>query len=312
MGKLKRGKPTKLRGYKQTEEHLRKRLGNGSIRPSKEELSLAPTLAEYGFKHTGDGAFWRRWPDGTTHNPDFVNEDKRAIVEYFGFCWHEEEWEKEDHIRSQWKAIGYDCLILWDSDRKAFIDNPDLWNLDEPETWMHEVRHQTAPAKKGTSSWAPRGQKKPKPPRTHCLRGHLLQDPNLREDKKKINQRECLACAEAQSILRSQKNLDFQVVADACYREIAEGAVNPYRRTKSEAHLARVAAGLHHEAMKTHCVRGHLLQEPNLDPHLLEKQGYRKCLSCDKARGHIRYHGGDKKEISDRIYRGLGLGEPLL
>ena len=108
-----------LRGYKQTEEHLVRRLGTGAIRASREELSLVPVMEKLGFRHTGEGAFWRRWPDGTIHNPDFVNEETRVVMEYFGSYWHQPE--EVEYAKEQWKAIGYDCLIVWDHEREAFV-----------------------------------------------------------------------------------------------------------------------------------------------------------------------------------------------
>lgn len=113
-----------LRGHRQTEEHLVKRLGSGSIRASKEELSLKPTLEKFGFKHTGEGSFWRRWKDGTLHNPDFVNHEKRLVLEYFGSYWHEKDRGNEKRIAQCWKAIGYDCIIVWSEDREAFLSDP--------------------------------------------------------------------------------------------------------------------------------------------------------------------------------------------
>ena len=128
ISEAKRGKPTKLRGHKQTLEHLQKRLGaNGSIVPSKEELSLAPTLAKYGFRHTGDGTVWKQWQDGTVHNPDYLNDKTRTILEYFGAYWHQDDVGKEDYIIDQWKQLGYTCVIIWGSDRQAFLDDPTVF-----------------------------------------------------------------------------------------------------------------------------------------------------------------------------------------
>ena len=115
-----------LKGHKQSEKHLLSRLGSGAIRASREELSLIPVMTTLGFRHTGEGGFWRRWPDGTLHNPDFVNEDKRVVAEYFGSYWHEGDRGREGYIRNQWKAIGYDCLILWSEDREAFMAAPSV------------------------------------------------------------------------------------------------------------------------------------------------------------------------------------------
>ena len=115
----KKGKPTKLRGYKQTDEHLIKRLGTGAIRASKEELSLVPVLTKLGYRHTGEGSFWRRWPDGTLHNPDFVNETDKKIVEYFGSYWHDRS--EEAHAIEQWAALGYECRVIWDTERATVL-----------------------------------------------------------------------------------------------------------------------------------------------------------------------------------------------
>lgn len=110
-----------LRGYKQTEEHLLKRLGTGAIRSSKEELSLVPALAKMGYRHTGEGAFWRRWKDGTLHNPDFVCEETRTVVEYFGAYWHADDRGREDEICQRWAEIGWECIIFWPEDRERLL-----------------------------------------------------------------------------------------------------------------------------------------------------------------------------------------------
>lgn len=111
-----------LRGHKQVEEHLIKRLGNGAIRPSKEELSLVSALRKLGLRHTGGGTFWRRWPDGTLHNPDFVDEENKRIVEYFGSYWHERS--EEGYACQQWAELGYECFVIWDDDRESFLAAP--------------------------------------------------------------------------------------------------------------------------------------------------------------------------------------------
>lgn len=117
IGKQAKGRPKpNLKGYRQSEEHLIKRLGGSAIRSSKEELSLVPALSKLGYKHTGEGSFWRRWKDGTLHNPDFVNEDRREVVEYFGSYWHADDRGREDEIKAAWAEIGWDCTIIWSED----------------------------------------------------------------------------------------------------------------------------------------------------------------------------------------------------
>jgi hypothetical protein len=112
-----------LKGYKQTDEHLIKRLGNGSIRASKEELSLVPIMTKLGYTHTGEGAFWRRWRDGTLHNPDFMCWATRTVVEYFGAYWHADDRDREQYIIGQWAQIGWHCVIVWSEDREALLAN---------------------------------------------------------------------------------------------------------------------------------------------------------------------------------------------
>lgn len=109
-----------LKGYKQTNDHLIKRLGTGAIRASKEELSLVPALQKLGYRHTGEGAFWRRWKDGTLHNPDFVNEETKSVVEYFGSYWHADDRGREDEIKARWAEIGWECIIIWPEDRESW------------------------------------------------------------------------------------------------------------------------------------------------------------------------------------------------
>lgn len=74
--------------------------------------------------------------------------------------------------------------------------------------------------------------------KTECQLGHPLQAPNLRVRKGR-DWRECLACHRARWMIRHRPELEVREVADACYREIAEGAFNPYRRSKTEAALVR-------------------------------------------------------------------------
>ena len=57
--------------------------------------------------------------------------------------------------------------------------------------------------------------------------------------------------------------------------------------TYSENNYDKVKHGVHHLANKVTCIRGHLLQEPNL-VRAVAKQGRRKCRAC--SRGHAMCH----------------------
>lgn len=141
--------------------------------------------------------------------------------------------------------------------------------------------------------------------RTHCPRGHPLEEGNLVSRSKG---RTCKACRDALNILRARPDLDFSVVADACYESIRHGTPNPYRRTRRQASLDMAAEGTHPMSRRTHCPRGHLLTEPNLEPHMRGK-GYRSCLSCHRARSYLRNHPDQSLQVvSDRYYHQLPLG----
>lgn len=75
---------------------------------------------------------------------------------------------------------------------------------------------------------------------------------------------------------------------------------NLYYGTISENTHDRVRHGVHNQARKTHCPRGHLLQEPNLIMYQLER-GWRECRSCAWA----RRTRGDFNELADLHYSQL-------
>ena len=65
-----------------------------------------------------------------------------------------------------------------------------------------------------------------------------------------------------------------------------------------------VRNGVHPQARKTHCKRGHLLAEWNLDTGRLKK-GHRVCLSCKRAmmtKAHRGLTEGQAKELADQNY----------
>lgn len=76
--------------------------------------------------------------------------------------------------------------------------------------------------------------------------------------------------------------------------------------TVSANKLDTVRAGTHAESRKTHCIRGHLLVEPNLLASGIVK-GIRVCLSCLYARNTVRRKSGDLADLSNQFYQRLGL-----
>lgn len=60
--------------------------------------------------------------------------------------------------------------------------------------------------------------------------------------------------------------------------------------TRSSNQLDSVKHGRHRSARRTHCIRGHVLNGPNLVPSGAAN-GKRSCLACSRARSIARIHG---------------------
>lgn len=127
--------------------------------------------------------------------------------------------------------------------------------------------------------------------KTHCPRGHLLEGENLRDGVRKggINSsirkepwRGCNACNRASAYISGHPELrgKEQEVSDSYYQSIVDGT---YR---------------------AHCIRGHLLELPNLLASSL-RRGERHCISCRRARSYADNHPEWKprlQELSDSYY----------
>lgn len=59
--------------------------------------------------------------------------------------------------------------------------------------------------------------------KSHCVRGHLLASPNLRNSPSKPDGRECLSCRRATARAAYNPCLDIQKVSDAIYQDIISG-----------------------------------------------------------------------------------------
>lgn len=76
--------------------------------PNKEEQKLIGFFQRRNlpFKYVGDGSF-----KIGGKNPDFICEERKAIIEFFGELWHPVEDEKERIFF--FKEHGWNCLIIW-------------------------------------------------------------------------------------------------------------------------------------------------------------------------------------------------------
>jgi len=87
--------------------HIGKILKNGR-HPNKQEKSLHKLLEilKLNYLYVGNGDFVI---NGCS--PDFVNHDKKKVIEFFGGRWHtvDDELERVQKFRDR----GYDCLIIW-------------------------------------------------------------------------------------------------------------------------------------------------------------------------------------------------------
>lgn len=75
--------------------------------------------------------------------------------------------------------------------------------------------------------------------------------------------------------------------------------------TESANQYDCVRNGGNHLAEKDACLRGHLLEAPNLNPGHLRRKGHRSCWACDLARDDVRARGVDMQAASDARYEAL-------
>lgn len=87
--------------------------------PSKFELSFLPQLTNLGFTHTGAGDLWLVGRNGRRRNPDYANFTTNQIVEFFGDWHHRFDKGKEVEILDWYAEIGWDCLIIWQSETRV-------------------------------------------------------------------------------------------------------------------------------------------------------------------------------------------------
>lgn len=72
--------------------------------------------------------------------------------------------------------------------------------------------------------------------------------------------------------------------------------------TRKENQKDKVRHGNHPMKNRTHCPRGHLLEEPNLCSYE-KSRGYRQCLACTKVYGRTKKVAKkDFQEVSDQYY----------
>lgn len=86
-------------------------------RPNGLETNFISVIKKYNlpFKYVGDGSLWI-----CGKNPDFIDEDKKTIIELFGDYWHKDEDEitRAEHF----KSYGFNTIIIWESEIKLLSE----------------------------------------------------------------------------------------------------------------------------------------------------------------------------------------------
>ena len=97
------------------------------MRPNQLEIKLSLLLGEE-WRFVGDFSFWVGGK-----NPDFINEEKKLIIEFFGDYWHGKSWRQdkhkdfstnEEHAHKRiehFRKNGYSCLIIWEHELKDIM-----------------------------------------------------------------------------------------------------------------------------------------------------------------------------------------------
>ena len=97
---------------------LKARKANQS-RPNRPETIIINLIKQYNlnFIYVGNS---KKWFKGETQsfNPDFINEDKKKIIEFFGNYWHENTKEDDRNRLKTYSQYGYQTLVIWENELK--------------------------------------------------------------------------------------------------------------------------------------------------------------------------------------------------
>lgn len=105
-----------MKGKKLSEEHKFKLLKSQKRSFTKPEMKVYESYLD-SIEYTGDRSKWVKFKDGTVKNPDFIIKNQRVVIEVFGDYWH--KGEDPNILIRNYNEIGYDCLVLWESDIKS-------------------------------------------------------------------------------------------------------------------------------------------------------------------------------------------------
>lgn len=84
-------------------------------RPEKIFDEMTPENIHY----TGNGAWWKTFPNGKNKNPDFKVMGQDKVIEIFGDYWHRNDDSQE--LIDLYAQVGLDCLVFWEHE---IYENP--------------------------------------------------------------------------------------------------------------------------------------------------------------------------------------------
>lgn len=112
------GKDNPMYGKKLTEKHKRALWGGWKASKTRPELKVNSFINGYdGWHYVGNGKFFIK-TKVKTRIPDFVNIEKRKIIEVYGDYWHRGE-NPQDKI-NEYKDVGWDCIVLWEHEVMSY------------------------------------------------------------------------------------------------------------------------------------------------------------------------------------------------
>ncbi len=94
-------------------EYVKNVLKATNKRPTNPEKAFDKITPEI-IRYTGNGAWWRKLPNGKHKNPDFKITGQNKVIEIFGDYWHRNDDPQE--LINLYEQIGLRCLVIWENE----------------------------------------------------------------------------------------------------------------------------------------------------------------------------------------------------
>ena len=121
LTRIKKGINRKISEIMKNGGALKARISNKE-KPNKPEKIIINLIKQYNlnFIYVGNSKIWF---DGETQsfNPDFINEENKKIIEFFGDYWHGNTQEDDKERLKTYSQYGYKTLVIWENELKSPI-----------------------------------------------------------------------------------------------------------------------------------------------------------------------------------------------